>query len=73
MRIYVVQSSPEMLVDNQRNVKIGYYHHDVDGNETKYYLAATEEDDFKVFATEVSHNRSLEDKLKECYRALGDH
>ena len=41
-----------MLVDNQRNIKIGYY--DQRNNEaTKYYLAAAEGDDFEVSATKV--------------------
>ena len=41
-----------MLVDNQRNIKIGYY--DKHNNETtKYYLAAAEEDNFEVSTTEV--------------------
>ena len=41
-----------MLVDNQRNIKLGYY--DRQNNETiKYYLAAIEEDNLEVSTTEV--------------------
>lgn len=53
MRLYVVQSGSAMLVDNQRDIKIGYYHRHPNGTETKYYLATEENDDFTVFATEV--------------------
>lgn len=53
MRLYVVQNGSMMLVDNQRDIKIGYYHQHANGSETKYYLAATEEDNYEVSATEV--------------------
>ena len=56
MRIYVVQTGTEMLVNNQRCIKIGYYHQHADQNVTKYYLAASEQDDLKVTLTEVSES-----------------
>jgi len=52
MRLYMIQTGSPMLVDNQRDIKIGYYHEQ--GDETiKYYLTAAEEDNFEVSATEV--------------------
>ena len=57
MRLYVIQIGSAMLIDNRRCIKIGYYRHhpNANGNDTKtqYYLAATEEDNFEVSATEV--------------------
>ena len=48
----MIQTGSPMLVDNQRNIKIGYYH--MQGDETtKYYLTAAGEDNFEVSATEV--------------------
>ena len=53
MRLYVIQMGSSMLVDNQRGIKIiGYYHKHGD-EAIKYYLAATEEDNFEVSTTEV--------------------
>ena len=49
----MVQTGTEMLVNNQRCIKIGYYHQHADQNVTKYYLAASEEDNNKVTITEV--------------------
>ena len=52
MRLYVIQTGSSMLVDYQRDIKIGYYHKHGD-EAIKYYLAATEEDNFEVSTTEV--------------------
>ena len=55
MRLYVVQTGSGMLVNNRRNIKIGY--HEKNGNETtKYYLAAAAEDNFEVSMTKVRAN-----------------
>ena len=55
MMLYVVQTGSGMLVDNQRNIKIGYYERN--GNvTTKYYLAAAKEDNFEVSITKVRAN-----------------
>ena len=52
MRIYVVQTrASPMLVDHQRDIKIGYYFQHPNGTETKYYLTA--KDNFEVSATTV--------------------
>ena len=48
----MIQTGSPMLVDNQRDIKIGYYHKHGDET-TKYYLTAAEEDNFEVSATEV--------------------
>ena len=55
MRLYVIQIGSAMLINNQRCIKIGYYQHHTNDTKTKYYLAAAEEDNFEVSATQVSH------------------
>ena len=49
----MVQTGQRMLVNNQRCIKIGYYHQLPNGNTTKYYMAAAEEDNFEISITEV--------------------
>ncbi len=55
LRFYVVQTGPLFFTNNERYVKIGYYDEHPDGNITKYYLAANQEDDYEVSITEVSN------------------
>ena len=42
MRLYVIQVDSQVLVNNQRCIKIGYYHEPLNGNKTKYYMTAAE-------------------------------
>ena len=46
----MIQTGSPMLVDNQRDIKIGYYYNNGDQT-TMYYLAAAAEED--VYATTV--------------------
>lgn len=55
----MIEIAPGMLVDNKRNIKIGYHHVHANGSEVKYYLTAKEKNNYKVSVTEVSENTLL--------------
>ena len=62
----MVQTGQRMLVNNQRCIKIGYYHELLNGDITKYYMAAAEEDNFEVSITEV--RKWITSIYSQCYK-----